>query len=45
MAIVGEQFDVGEDLCGIVLSVRYQEDLIAVWNKSGKDQNMRTRIQ
>lgn len=34
LAIVGEQFgDAGEDLCGAVLSVRGNEDVLSVWTK------------
>ena len=28
------QFDVGDELCGAVVSIRYQEDIISVWNKT-----------
>lgn len=34
LAIVGEQFDVGDELCGCVLSCRFSEDIISVWNKT-----------
>jgi translation initiation factor 4E len=34
LAIIGEQFDVGSEICGAVLSVRINEDIISVWNKS-----------
>lgn len=33
-AIIGEQFDVGNEVCGAVLSVRATEDIISVWNRS-----------
>uniref|UniRef100_A0A2P2HYY2 Eukaryotic translation initiation factor 4E type 2-like n=1 Tax=Hirondellea gigas TaxID=1518452 RepID=A0A2P2HYY2_9CRUS len=38
MAVVGEQFEVGDEICGIVVSVRNQEDNLAIWNKSANDQ-------
>ncbi len=34
MAIVGEQFDVGHEICGAVVSIRPTEDIISVWNKT-----------
>lgn len=34
LAIIGEQFDVGSEICGAVLSVRNNEDIISVWNKT-----------
>jgi translation initiation factor 4E len=33
LSIIGEQFDVGNEICGAVLSVRFSEDSIAVWNR------------
>jgi len=38
MAMLGEQFMVGEEICGAVVSVRYQEDILSVWNRSADDQ-------
>ena len=34
LGIIGEQFDVGPEICGAVISVRNNEDIISVWNKS-----------
>jgi translation initiation factor 4E len=34
LAIIGEQFDVGSEVCGAVLSVRNNEDIISIWNKT-----------
>lgn len=34
LAIVGDQFsDADEDLCGVVLSIRSNEDVLSVWTK------------
>ena len=33
LSIIGEQFDVGNEICGAVLSVRFNEDIIAIWNR------------
>ena len=35
--MLGEQFMVGEEICGAVVSVRYQEDILSIWNKSAND--------
>lgn len=40
MAVVGEQFDVGDEICGIVVCVRNQEDNLAIWNKTATDQRI-----
>lgn len=45
LAILGEQFMVGEEICGAVVSVRFQEDIISVWNKSANDQYTTIRIR
>uniref|UniRef100_A0A7S3LL32 Uncharacterized protein n=1 Tax=Aplanochytrium stocchinoi TaxID=215587 RepID=A0A7S3LL32_9STRA len=34
LAIIGEDIDVGNEICGAVISVRYSEDIIAVWNRN-----------
>lgn len=34
LAIIGEQFDVGSEICGAVLSVRNNEDIVSIWNKT-----------
>lgn len=45
LAILGEQFMVGEEICGAVVSIRFQEDIISVWNKSANDQSTTIRIR
>ncbi|GFQ79966.1 eukaryotic translation initiation factor 4E type 2 [Trichonephila clavata] len=45
LAILGEQFMVGEEICGAVVSIRFQEDIISVWNKTANDQNTTIRIR
>jgi len=45
LAILGEQFMVGEEICGAVVSVRFQEDLISIWNKSCSNQAVKSRIK
>jgi translation initiation factor 4E len=34
LAVIGEQFDVGSEVCGAVLSIRNTEDIISIWNKT-----------
>ncbi|KAI9312496.1 translation initiation factor eIF 4e-like domain-containing protein [Dichotomocladium elegans] len=43
LAIIGEQFDVGDEICGAVLSIRSSEDIISVWNKTAS--NGRTNLK
>ncbi|CAD7670507.1 unnamed protein product [Nyctereutes procyonoides] len=45
LAMLGEQFMVGEEICGAVVSVRFQEDIISTWNKTASDQATTARIQ
>ncbi|KAG1690274.1 Eukaryotic translation initiation factor 4E type 2 [Nymphon striatum] len=44
-AMLGEQFMVGDEICGAVMSIRFQEDLISVWNKTAGDRATTTRIR
>lgn len=34
MAMLGEQFMVGEEITGAEISLRYTEDIISIWNKT-----------
>ncbi|PIO30698.1 hypothetical protein AB205_0210170 [Aquarana catesbeiana] len=43
--MLGEQFMVGEEICGAVVSVRFQEDIISIWNKTASDQATTARIR
>jgi len=45
IAIIGDQFDVEDGICGCVLSVRSNEDIISVWNKDDKDTEAKNRIR
>ncbi|KAJ1851885.1 hypothetical protein GGH12_005767 [Coemansia sp. RSA 1822] len=37
MAVVGDVFGVGDEVCGIVLSIRNSEDIVSLWNKNALD--------
>ncbi|XP_022825773.1 eukaryotic translation initiation factor 4E type 2 [Spodoptera litura] len=45
MAMLGEQFMVGPELCGVVLSVRFQDDHLAVWHRTASDTAMAARVR
>ncbi|XP_055868780.1 eukaryotic translation initiation factor 4E type 2-like isoform X1 [Biomphalaria glabrata] len=44
MAMLGEQFMVGEEICGAVISIRYQDDILSLWNRSN-DSTITSRIR
>ncbi|CAN8300438.1 unnamed protein product [Cochlearia groenlandica] len=37
LALVGNQLDDADNICGAVLSVRFNEDIISVWNRNASD--------
>ncbi|ESO05991.1 hypothetical protein HELRODRAFT_64314, partial [Helobdella robusta] len=45
LAMLGEQFVVGDELCGAVISIRFQEDILSLWNKTATDQTTIARIR
>lgn len=45
LAMLGEQFMVGEEICGVVVSIRFQEDILSIWNKTANDQFSTVRIR
>ena len=40
-----QQFMVGEEICGSVVSIRYQEDILSIWNRSANDTGVTNRIR
>ncbi|VAH89060.1 eukaryotic translation initiation factor NCBP-like [Triticum dicoccoides] len=38
LVLVGDQLDYSDDVCGIVLSCRFNEDILSVWNRNASDQ-------
>lgn len=38
MALIGEQFDESEEICGVVASVRQRQDKLALWTKSASNE-------
>jgi translation initiation factor 4E len=45
LAVIGEQFDVGHEICGIVISMRHNEDRISIWNKTADNQEALAKIR
>lgn len=45
LAMLGEQFMVGEEICGAVISIRYAEDILSLWNRTANDTATTTRIR
>ncbi|XP_075941183.1 eukaryotic translation initiation factor 4E family member 2 related sequence 1 isoform X1 [Anarhichas minor] len=45
LAMMGEQFMVGEEICGAVVSIRFQEDILSIWNRTSNDQTTTSRIR
>lgn len=37
LAIIGEQLDGGSEVCGAVISIRYNEDILSIWNRNADD--------
>ena len=45
IAMIGEQFEVGQEICGAVVSVRNSEDIISIWNKSSENKDATNKIR
>ncbi|KAK9072679.1 hypothetical protein SSX86_009114 [Deinandra increscens subsp. villosa] len=37
LALVGDQLDYNDNICGVVLSIRFNEDILSVWNRNASD--------
>ena len=40
MGVVGEQFTYPDEINGIIISIKGNQDIISVWNKTGRDDNV-----
>ena len=45
MAILGEQFGVGDEICGAGVSMRQKKDCISLWNKTSADHETTEKIR
>ena len=45
LAMIGEQFDVGTEVCGAVLSVRYHDDTLSVWHRTADNEAAVARLR
>jgi translation initiation factor 4E len=45
VAVIGDQFENEDGVCGCVLSVRSNEDILSIWNRDDKDADAKARIR
>lgn len=38
MALIGEQFDEADEICGVVASVRQRQDKLSLWTKNAANE-------
>lgn len=43
LAMIGEQFDYGDEICGAVVSIRGKQERIAVWTKNAANETAQVR--
>ncbi|KAF4351635.1 eukaryotic translation initiation factor isoform X2 [Cannabis sativa] len=44
MALIGEQFDEADEICGVVASVRQRQDKLALWTKTAANEAVQMSI-
>ncbi len=44
LAMIGEQFDEGDEICGAVVSVRARQDKISIWTKTASNEAAQVRV-
>lgn len=45
LALLGDQFHLGDEICGIVVSTKYSEDTLSFWNKTANDKQVILKIR
>ncbi len=43
-AIIGEQFDVGNEICGLSCCIRHGEDVLTLWNRNADRRDVCDKI-
>ncbi len=43
-AVIGEQFDVGNEICGLSCCIRHGEDVLSLWNRSADRRDVCDKI-
>lgn len=43
--MLGEQFIVGNEICGAVISVRPTEDIVSIWNRTASNDSIVGKIR
>jgi len=45
LATVGDAWGLGDEVCGLVLTLKANEDVVAVWNRNAADKDAVMRIK
>lgn len=45
ITMIGEQFDVADEICGVAVSVRANEDIFSIWIRSGQDLSVKNSVK
>jgi len=45
LAVLGEQFNVGDEICGAGVSMRQKKDCISLWNKNSSDDEVVSKLR
>ena len=43
--MLGEQFIVGDEICGAVISIRPTEDIVSIWNRTATNDGIVGKIR
>lgn len=44
LAMIGEQFDHGDEICGAVVNVRNRQDKISIWTKNATNETAQVTL-
>jgi len=45
LALIGDEFQLGDEMCGVVLSTKFQEDILSFWTKTADDRELTYSIR
>jgi hypothetical protein len=45
IALIGDQFGLGDEMCGVVMSTKFKEDTLSFWHRTAENKEITTKIR
>lgn len=45
LAVVGDAFQLGDEICGVVMTTKPSDDVLSIWTKNAQNRELNLRIR